>query len=321
MQALRLLGTPLLLGAVVWWVGPQALWATLRGADGRWLLAGLLCFTAANALAALRWGEMARWLGHRVSARWALAVYFRGSALNAVLPGAVVGGDVFRAWQLHRHGCGRGAAGLSVALDRLSGLWILFALSGLAVGVGIGSPELTRLRQLLHVPEAWPTLMIVAVGVAAVLALPLGVLWAAAAFGGTGAQPGSRRAAAVLLLRQPEALRQYAWQAAASLVVQCFNVGALYCSALAFGVTLPGWLIAFTTAPIVLLASMPVSFGGWGTREMATVVGWSAFGTAPAVAVGAAAAYGVYPLLLAVLAWLPRPQSGDEARPDASARS
>lgn len=317
MQLVRLVGAPLLLGGVVWLAGPRAIWAAVQGADGGWLCAGLACAAMGNASAALRWAELSRWLGHRVRARWALVVYFKAVAVNALLPGAVVGGDMFRAWQLHRDGCARGAAGLSVVLDRLSGLWILFALGAMALFFGTGSPEMDILRRLLHVPAAWPTPIIAMTLLVLVLVLPLGGLIALAAIAGHRAQPGSPRAMAVELLQRPEALQQYVRQAGASLFVQAVSVGALYCAARAFGVQLPGWLIAVTAAPIFLLAALPVSFGGWGTREAATVTGWAAFGVAPALAVGAAAAFGIYALLQAVLGLLPMPaprQSGEPAR-------
>lgn len=319
-QVLRLLGAPLLLGGVVWWVGPQAIWSALRGADGRWLAAGLLCALAGNVLAALRWGELARWLGHAVGPRWSTAVYFRASAINVLLPGAVVGGDLFRAWQLQRDGCPPGAAGLSVVLDRLSGLWILFALAALGLFGGLGTPEMQRLRGLLPVPDAWGTAWLAGVLLCAVLILPLGVLWALATLAGRGARPGSRRATAVGLLQRPEGLKQYLWQAAASLLVQLFTVCAVVCAARAFGVALPAWLIAVTTAPILLLASMPVSFGGWGTREAAAVAGWSVFGVAPPLAVAAAATYGVYALLQAPLALWPMASANKVSGPDSMPR-
>lgn len=315
-SALRLLGAPLLLGGVVWWAGPQAIWAALRTADGRWLVAGLLCAFAGNVAAAWRWGELARWLGNLVSVRWSVAVYFQAAAINALLPGAVVGGDVFRVWQLQRSGCSRGAAGLSVVLDRLSGLWILFALAALALFGGLDTPEMHRLRGLLHVPDAWGTAWLALALLMAVLVLPLGVLLALAHLAGRGAHPGSRRAAAVELLQRPGGLNQYLWQAAASLLVQVFTVCAVICAARAFGVPLPAWLIAVTTAPILLLASMPVSFGGWGTREAAAVAGWSAFGVAPPLAVAAAATYGAYALLQAPLALWLRPATSPVSNPD-----
>ena len=307
MQLLRLVGAPLLLAAVVWLAGPQAVLAALRGADVGWLLLGLLSATAGNTSSSLRWSELARWLGHRVRARWAIAVYFRGVAINALLPGAVLGGDMFRAWQLHRDGCPMGAASLSVVLDRLSGLWILFALGALALFAGMGTAEMEILRARLHIPDSWPTAVIAAALLGTVLLLPLLVLSTLAGVAGYGARAGGRRATAVELLRRPNSFEQYQRQAAASLVVQAFAVGALYCAGRAFGVLRPWWVVAFTAGPIFLFAALPVSFGGWGTREVATVSAWSTFGIAPPLAVAAAAAFGVYALAQSVLAWLPMP--------------
>ena len=307
MKGLRLVGAPLLLGAVVWLAGPRALWEAVRAADPAWLLAGLGCAVMGNVSAAVRWGELARWLGHPVGIHWRLAIYFRSVAVNALLPGAVVGGDVYRAWQLHRDGCPKAAAGISVVLDRLSGLWILYALAALSLFAAGGTPELDTLRRLLHVPPAWPTVAIAGVALIGVLLLPLLLLVALAALAGHRAEPGSRRATAAELIHRPQGLQQYGRQAAMSLAAQAFTVAALYCAARAFGIALPAWLITFTAAPIFLLAALPVSFGGWGTREAATVTGWAAFGVAPALAVGAAATFGIYALLQAALAWIPMP--------------
>ncbi len=309
MQLVRLVGAPLLLAAVVWLAGPQAVLAAVRGANVGWLLLGLISATAGNTSSSLRWAELARWLGHRVRARWAIAVYFRGVAINALLPGAVLGGDMFRAWQLNRDGCPMAAASLSVVLDRLSGLWILFALGALALFVGLGSPEMDILRTRLHVPEGWPSGLIAAGLLGVVLLLPLLVLSTLAALAGWGAKPGGRRAMAVELLRRPHGFQQYRRQAMASLAVQAFAVGALYCAGRAFGVVLPWWVVAFTAGPIFLFAALPVSFGGWGTREVATVTAWSAFGVAAPLAVAAAAAFGIYALAQATLAWLPIPST------------
>ena len=236
-------------------------------------------------------------------------MYFRGVAINALLPGAVLGGDMFRAWQLNRDGCPMAAASLSVVLDRLSGLWILFALGALALFVGIGSPEMDILRARLHVPDGWPSGVIAAGLLGVVLLLPLLVLSTLAALAGWGAAAGGRRAMAVELLRRPHGFQQYRRQAVASLAVQAFAVGALYCAGRAFGVVLPWWVVAFTAGPIFLFAALPVSFGGWGTREVATVTAWSAFGIAAPLAVAAAAAFGIYALAQATLAWLPIPST------------
>ena len=86
-----------LLGAVVALADPSRVWGQLRQAQPGWLLAGLLAGIASNLVSALRWRALARWLGANASARDACRWYFQAIGLNALLPGAVVGGDVYRA--------------------------------------------------------------------------------------------------------------------------------------------------------------------------------------------------------------------------------
>lgn len=298
---------PLLLGGVVWLSGPQALAAALRDAHAGWLVAGLAASLLSNLLSAWRWQHLIGWLGHLVDTRWSMAVNFRALAVGAVLPGSTLGGDVLRVWQLRRHGCSTAKASLSVALDRLSGLWMVWALGLAGLAAGVGAQGMEPLQRLAGVPPHWPLLPLTVATLATVLLLPLAVLaaWRASGLGG----PRVR-----LLLQQPGALGSYAWQALVSLAVQVFSVGSLACAALAFGITLPVWMVGVTAAPIFLLASLPISFGGWGTRELAAVTVWGAFGVAAPQAAGASIAFGVYALVQAGLGLLPVPDPGSGNR-------
>jgi uncharacterized membrane protein YbhN (UPF0104 family) len=203
------------------------------------------------------------------------------------------------------------AASVSVVLDRLSGLWILFAIAALALLGGQGSVELDSLRTWAHVPPSWPTVVMASMAAFAVLALPLAVLCGISVWAGRAAPVDSRRATAAALLQRPQALQQYVRQALASAVVQAFAIAALWCAASAFGVQIPAWAVAATAAPIFLLAALPVSFGGWGTREVATVTAWTVFGVPPALAVSASAAFGAFLLIQAVLGLLPLPKDAE----------
>jgi uncharacterized membrane protein YbhN (UPF0104 family) len=309
-SAARLVAAPLLLGAVIWVAGPRAMADALRQADAGWLLAGLASSIVSNIASAWRWAALARWLGHPVAFGWALAVYFRAVAVNALLPGAVVGGDMFRAWALRQRGCPMAEAGSSVVLDRLSGLWILYALGAIGLFVGASDARLQTLRALLHLPAAWPAQPMALALLALVLLLPLALLaaWRASGVG----------APRLAMLRHDGALAQYALQALSSFVVQVFSVGAFACAARAFGVDLPAWLIAVTAVPIFLMAALPVSFGGWGTREAATAASWAAFGVAAPLAVGVSIAYGVYALVQAFGGLLLKARDPALAGPQAS---
>ena len=278
----------LLLGAVAFFADPAALWERLRSANGWWLLAGLCAAILSNVVSAWRWRALAQWLGAHM--RWpdALRWYFQAIGLNALLPGAVVGGDVYRAVVLQRTGQGKAASSLSVLLDRLSGLWMLCALG--ALGAVLSAPVLAPVVRL---PVAW-FIAILLIGTLLWLALPWALLWWLA-----------RRDAAQLpgwlhpLLQaaaRPDFNTQMLIQAASSALVQILSAGALALGGVALGIQLPVAAWAFAMAPIFLMAALPVSVGGWGTREAASAAALAPFGVPAAVAVGVGLIYGVYAL-------------------------
>lgn len=114
-----------LLALVLALAEPMRVVNALREAKPGWLLAGMVAAVASNVVSALRWRALARWLGSEMSARDAQRWYFQAMGLNALVPGAVVGGDVYRAVMLRRAGQDTLASSWSVILDRVSGLWML----------------------------------------------------------------------------------------------------------------------------------------------------------------------------------------------------
>jgi uncharacterized membrane protein YbhN (UPF0104 family) len=275
-----------LLAAVIALADPARVLAQLRQADGAWLLAGLLAAIVSNAVSALRWQALARWLGVEVSASHACCWYFQAIGLNVLLPGAVVGGDVYRALALRRAGQDTLAASWSVLLDRVSGLWMLCAIGGL--GAAACAPALgAALRVSPTALAAWAL-----AGTAAWLALP----WCLPALlrrwsikRGNGWLTPLKTAA-----MRPGFAAQLGWQALASAGVQGLSAAALAAGALALGIRQPLEVWAFAIAPIFLMAALPVSVGGWGTREAAAVAALAPFGVAAPAAVGAAMVYGLY---------------------------
>ena len=279
-----LLGGALLV-AVIALADPARVLAQLRQAHVGWLLAGLAAAVASNVVSALRWRALARWLGADVSVRDATRWYFQAIGLNALLPGAVLGGDLYRAVVLRRAGQATLASSWSVVLDRVSGLWMLCAIGGLGAALCADV-----LAPWLRLPAgAFAALMLA--GTALWLATPWtlpallrrwGVRWLA-----------PLRAAA----QRPDFNRQMGWQALASAAVQVLSAAALAGGGLALGVQLPLAAWAFAIAPVFLMAALPVSVGGWGTREAATVAALAPFGVAAAAAVGVGVIYGLYALV------------------------
>ncbi|MDR2195892.1 MAG: flippase-like domain-containing protein [Gallionellaceae bacterium] len=276
-----LLGLALLV-AVILLADPSRVLAQLRDAQPGWLLFGLLTAIASNIVSALRWRALARWLGAEVSARDACRWYFQAIGLNVLLPGAVLGGDFYRAVMLRRAGQDMLTSGWSVLLDRVSGLWMLCAIG--AMGVAWCADALAV---WLHMS---PTLL-------TALALIVGALWLALPW---MLPLVPNRAAWFAPLRamasKPDFHRQLLWQALASALVQVLSAAALAGGGLALGLALSPAVWAWAIAPVFLMAALPVSIGGWGTREAAAVLALAPFGVASAAAVGAAMIYGLYGL-------------------------
>ena len=300
-----LLGGALLV-AVIALADPARVLAQLRQAHVGWLLAGLAAAVASNVVSALRWRALARWLGAEVSVRDATRWYFQAIGLNALLPGAVLGGDLYRAVVLRRAGQATLASSWSVVLDRVSGLWMLCAIGG--IGAALYADVLAP---WLRLPAGVFTLLMLA-GTALWLMLPW-VLPALLRYGGVRWLAPLRAAA-----ERPDFNRQMGWQALASAAVQVLSAAALAGGGLALGVQLPLAAWAFAIAPVFLMAALPVSVGGWGTREAATVAALAPFGVAAAAAVGVGVIYGLYALVQGAMGALAFGLPGQSAREGAS---
>ncbi|GHD00917.1 hypothetical protein GCM10007320_58860 [Pseudorhodoferax aquiterrae] len=283
---LRIAIAPVLLLGVLWFVDLGDVARQLRQAQPGWLAAALASAVASNMVSAWRWRSLVRWLGHGLALGRALRLYFQAMALSALLPGAVVGGDVFRAVALRRGGMETWSAGLSVLLDRLSGLWMLWVLAAVVAAwswhggaqaalVGWGLPDFG-----MALPLAASVLL---------LALPAAVLWAL--------QRGPLRGRNAVLAQRPDTAGEFGRQLLQSALVQLLSVGALACCGRALHLDTPYWAYAIAAAPTFLMAALPVSFGGWGTREAAAALSLAPFGVASASAVAVSLLYGVLALV------------------------
>ncbi|ART56247.1 TIGR00374 family protein [Acidovorax carolinensis] len=277
-----------LLGLVVALTDPARVAAQLRQAQPGWLLVGLLAAMASNIVSALRWRALARWLGAEVGWLDACRWYFQAMGLNALLPGAVVGGDLYRAMALRRAGQDTAAAGWSVVLDRVSGLWMLCAMGGLGAAACADV-----LAPWLRLPAGAFAMLMVAgtlLWLALPWALPLLLRWSPARLQGAWLVP-LREA-----VERPDFRRQWMGQALASAAVQVLSAAALAAGGMALGVVLPALVWAWAMAPVFLMAALPLSVGGWGTREAAAVAALAPFGVAAPAAVGVGMIYGLYGL-------------------------
>lgn len=293
----RLALAPVLLLAVLWTVDLRAVGQQLAQASPGWLLVGLTCSVLSNLASAWRWCALVRWLGHGLAWRQAQRLYFQAMAISALVPGAVVGGDVFRAVALRRSGQGALEAGLSVLLDRLSGLWMLWVLAALAAAWGMAAGGVDAWSRW---GLGWTPGAMLALACALVLAPALALLALRRTARGDAAAPIWRQRVHQIAQRDRGG-REYLRQLVASLVVQVLSVGALACAGEGMGLELPYWSYAVAAAPTFLMAALPISFGGWGTREAAAALSLGVFGVAAPAAVAVSVLYGLMGLVQALL--------------------
>jgi len=277
-----------LLAAVVYFANPVQLWGRLQQANPWWLLGGFGISIASNVVSAWRWRAMARWLGAQMPVASSMRWYFQAIGLNVLLPGAVVGGDVYRAIALQKTGQAKAASNLSVILDRVSGLWMLCAIGGLgAVACASTLAPWVRLNTALFIT------LLLAVTVIWLL-LPWALLQGLRS--NWFRLPGAWLEPVRMAADSPDFLSQLWLQAASSALVQVLSAAALACGAMALGLHLPPAAWGFVIAPIFLMAALPVSVGGWGTREAAAVAALAPFGVPAVLAVGVGLLYGVFAL-------------------------
>jgi len=259
---------------VLWYADPLAIAMQLSAIEPGFFAAGVAASIVSNVLSAARWAAIARELGLRASLPRAAAMYFRGMTMNVLLPGATVSGDVLRGYQLARIESNPGLrAGASVVLDRLSGLWILCAMSLASL--------LFALAADLLVPGRSEVLYIA--GLALALAAPWLPLPIARLEGLRRQALGARRALVSSL-----------WL---SVLVQVFSAAALWAFAFASGVNLSYPVMLAAAAPIFIMGAVPLGWGGFGAREAAAVVVLGAIGVPADQATTAALLYGISAVL------------------------
>ena len=246
--------------------------------DLYWFALGLACSIVSNLISAARWAAIARGLGLTAPLPPAAASYFRGMTMNVLLPGATVSGDLLRGYELSRGGNPLLRSGLSVLLDRLSGLWVLCAMSLVAL--------LAALALGMLVLDA--TIGVYIAGLVVGLALP----WLPIPHTKWDA---TRREA----LASGGPVFSSIWL---SVLVQVFSSAALWLFGYAAGLTLSYPVMFAAAAPIFIMGAMPLGWGGFGARELSAVVVLGVLDVMADQATATALLYGISSVLQGVLA-------------------
>jgi len=262
-------------------------------------LFGVAGYLGQTLILAWRWHRILIASGIRVRFRATLRIVYSGIFFNQCLPTSL-GGDAVRVIMLRAAGSSVKAAANAVLVDRLSGvaalmLFLLVSLVQIAIWAP-GSPFL--------------------IGAALVTAL-LGA-GLAAYFLGDWIIALVRPLARIGIVRVVAEASAYArfitWRAPSAPVtgliaigVHLSTVGIVYGLAAFLNAPISVWQALILVPPIMAAALMPISFGGWGTREVAMVGGLGLAGVPPPTAVAISVLFGLLVLFAALpggLVWL-----------------
>ena len=268
-----------LLSLLAWQLDLAEMTARLRQMEMAWVVAALVLSVVQVVVSGWRWKFTATRLGVALPLREAIREYYLAMFLNQVLPGGVLG-DVSRAW---RHASARqrvaapaGPAVGAVVLERLSGQIVM---TGLAVA---SLASLVMGRGLL----VWAVVLILSVATVWVFASRAS--WNADREPATVGARVWRDAKTALL-----ASAAFPMQMASSTVVVASYVATYLMAAMAVGVETPAATLLPLVAPVLVTMLFPVSVAGWGVREAAAAVVWSAVGLSTEDGVVISVAYGL----------------------------
>jgi uncharacterized membrane protein YbhN (UPF0104 family) len=259
------------------------------GQSRGWLVAAATLTIAQILLAALRWDQIIKGLGAKVSREAVMRVTYIGTFFNSWLLGNI-GGDVARAMLAPEGGIGRIRIIYSVLFDRV------VTLAGLAF-------VMLPIIALNTGPFARSIAVFASLAVAALPFIGLCAIGLLAPVIGGRARAAMARIRELgltwrLLCQAPSRLGVALTIAAAgqiaipAVVYSLARAQHLDVSFLDFLVLIP---------PVVLLAALPISIGGWGVRENAMIIAMASIG----MAAGSALLISVEVAVLANLISLP----------------
>ena len=283
--AIKGLLTAVLLWAAFTTVEVDAVATLLRGINVWWALAAL-CMTGMIIVAdAILLSVVMRIFDRRVSGRTAMLYSLVGWFFSNVAP-STVGGDIFRGIQLSRVGTPvRAAVRVILAIRLLSLATLVVVMSAgfpLALGLVHDQRDIVLLGAVLIISAA--ALLAIYLLAEFRWSFPALDRWAVV----DKLKTVSRDFQSFL---RPSGVVAGAWLSSGAQHV--FRVGALVCLAAGLGLAIPFELLFALTPAALLVAMVPVSFGGWGVRELTFVYFLGSAGVSAEAALSLSVAYGL----------------------------
>lgn len=255
---------------------PTSLLQAFTESDPLIFVLALFAAIAANLLCAKRWQIVARAFHLPGSYLQLTGFYFQGIAISSVMPGGMVGADVWRSVALQRlaKSMSRGSVGIrcasTVLIDRLTGFWGLAIISLLC--------GLTLVASAQNFSASSPQHNLIGIGYLGMLGLlvisPLILRAHSLNFARwlfVKRRSRSLRAMHVhmeVLLNDKEIVLRLV---ALSLLSQAFTILSFGLCLTATGLVIDWFFVGFLCAAIFLLSTLPASIGGFGARELTAI--------------------------------------------------
>ena len=291
-RSFRILSGLLLFGALWWALDFAAILATLRRVDPlQWSLS-ILTASLASLACAWRWSKISAVLSAPMSIWTASRIYAEAITINNVLPGAILGGDAWRALQLKRRGATLSDATLSVLIDRLAGLWVVGLFGGLGWGLLGREAHLTP----------WAAWLYGLVLLAVIVGMPLTLLIGSRLLNQTWIPTFLKQGLAPLRFQQGTLLQAWYHALWPSVPVQALAILTFGLCLRAASVHLDALTLMMSSGFVFMSLAIPISLAGWGLREAAAVVILAGAGIPAESAAVGAALYGLAATAQALLA-------------------
>ncbi len=279
----RVAVSAVLLAALGWWLDLGSVAARVTRMDAAWVAAAFGLSVAQVALLAWRWRFTAAQLGVTLRFGTAWREYYLSIFLNQVLPGGVLG-DASRAWRQARvltpAADKGGPAARAVIFERLSAQAVMTTVAVVSV--------LTLPALVGRSGAALVGALVVAAGIMA------GALVWVRRQSSAGSLTGLVVRELVTAHFTPTA---FLVQLATGVAAVGSYLLTFLCAARAVGVETDVWLLLPLIAPVLMTMLLPVTVAGWGLREGAAALLWSAVGLTATDGVVVSVAYGVLVLL------------------------
>lgn len=297
--AIKCLVTALLLWVAFRTVDIAAVVSLLSSLNPWWALVALLLTGLIILFDATLLSSVIRLFSRRMPFGTAMLYSVVGWFFSNVAP-STVGGDIFRGVQLSRVGMPVGTAVRIILAVRVLSFITLVGVIAAGLPIALGLLKDPRDELLMITLLASGIGVIAALFVLAHIRLRVPRLERWAFFQKLLTVAGDFR-----LLLTPSHGIASAW--AAALAQHLLRVGVLAALATGLGLDIPlATLFAFATAAL-LMAMVPISFGGWGIREIAFVYLLGAAGVSAEAALSLSIAFGLLRVLMGViggLAWV-----------------